>query len=177
MNQQKVLLPEDIAKHIWEQINRNPNKVVYTLTLEDIVDVLAEKMADDGIPVDVFNVREIEFLLKDVSKNITLPWQEIIGLSLSRIWPELCRFDRFDPDGRGENIFYTTTLFWECECKQNNIHPRSQTSCPVCGHFADESPDADVAEVFAHAKELPEDLTTYLRDQWEAFAAQEEPNV
>ena len=171
---QKALWPEDIAEIIWQRVDIDPNKVVYTLTQEDVESVLAEKMADDGIPASALTASEIEQLVKKAGEDIPLPWQETIDILLNRDWPEPCRFDRHDPNGQGTDIFYTTTLFWTCECKQNDIHPRSQEICPVCGHVADECPDADVAEVFDHAVELPDDLTAYLREQWETFISDEE---
>ena len=129
-------------------------------------------MADDGIPASALTTHEIERILERSGRDIPLPWQETIDILLDRDWPEPCRFDRFDPNGQGDEVFYTTTLFWTCECTQNDIHPRGQDKCLVCGHFADESPDADVAEVFAHAAELSEDLVAYLREQWDVFLSE-----
>ena len=45
--------------------------------------------------------------------------------------------------------FSTTSNYWDCECKENFIHPRSQSKCSVCGTEEEscEAPDSRVNEV------------------------------
>lgn len=40
-----------------------------------------------------------------------------------------------------------TELYWDCECKDDYIHPKAQTSCPICGATSDEQPDSHLKEV------------------------------
>ena len=41
----------------------------------------------------------------------------------------------------------TTDKYWDCECTDNYIHPKSQYRCEVCGARSDESPDSHAKEV------------------------------
>ena len=43
----------------------------------------------------------------------------------------------------------TTEAYWDCECPENYIHPKSEDKCPKCGRTSDEQPDAIVSEVVA----------------------------
>lgn len=43
----------------------------------------------------------------------------------------------------------TTPLYWDCECEEDYIHPKTESKCPVCGHFAEEQPDSRKVEVLA----------------------------
>jgi len=48
--------------------------------------------------------------------------------------------------------FYTTHLYWDCECVENYIHPSHDSECDVC-HFNredDAMPDSRVGEILAH---------------------------
>lgn len=41
----------------------------------------------------------------------------------------------------------TTPLYWDCECEENYIHPKTETSCPICRTVASDQPDSLVDEV------------------------------
>ena len=41
----------------------------------------------------------------------------------------------------------TTEKYWDCECKNDYIHPRTMTVCPVCGAVAEDQPDSRINEV------------------------------
>ena len=41
----------------------------------------------------------------------------------------------------------TTERYWDCECKENYIHPKTQTECSVCGAVVEEQPDSRTNEV------------------------------
>jgi hypothetical protein len=58
----------------------------------------------------------------------------------------------------GRDIFYTTSLFWDCECEECFIHPAYQDLCLMCGVYREDKPDARVDEVLSHAYYLPKDL-------------------
>jgi hypothetical protein len=46
------------------------------------------------------------------------------------------------------DLFYTNTLYWDCECKTNYIHlTKKGNYCPKCDSWCDESPDARVNEI------------------------------
>jgi hypothetical protein len=44
---------------------------------------------------------------------------------------------------------FTTSEFWDCECKEDYIHPASQTYCIHCRAHRDDMPDSRVDEVEA----------------------------
>jgi len=39
--------------------------------------------------------------------------------------------------------------YWDCECEENYIHPRTQAKCEVCGALAEDQPDSHADEVEA----------------------------
>ena len=41
----------------------------------------------------------------------------------------------------------TTDDYWDCECNEDYIHPKSQETCLKCGCVSDEQPDSLVNEV------------------------------
>lgn len=43
----------------------------------------------------------------------------------------------------------TTEKYWDCECLERYIHPKSQKTCFKCCTSADEQPDSRVIEVLA----------------------------
>lgn len=45
------------------------------------------------------------------------------------------------------NEVKTTEKYWDCECKDNFIHPKTQIQCNICGVVAEEQPDSRVNEV------------------------------
>ena len=53
-----------------------------------------------------------------------------------------------DPHNGG---FFTTSLFWDCECEQCYIHDLTEGDCPVCGVQRQDAPDARAIEVVQHA--------------------------
>lgn len=58
----------------------------------------------------------------------------------------------------GRDAFYTTSLFWDCECEENFIHPVIQVECFLCKTRRDDQPNARVDEVLNHSSWLPHDL-------------------
>jgi len=60
-----------------------------------------------------------------------------------------------DPQNGG---FFTTALFWECECEEDYLHTFTQPECPACEAKRDESPDARLAEVLRCGAKLDEEL-------------------
>ena len=51
----------------------------------------------------------------------------------------------YDNEGGG---FWTTQLFWDCECVINFIHPKATLSCDKCGAVEEDGqPDSRVTEV------------------------------
>ncbi len=47
-------------------------------------------------------------------------------------------------------VFYTTPLFWDCDCEMDYIHPASEPQCYVCQAWRDEQPNARVNEVLRY---------------------------
>ena len=46
-------------------------------------------------------------------------------------------------------LIETVETHWDCECKQDYIHPKAQATCDKCGADSDNSPDSRVNEVQA----------------------------
>lgn len=62
----------------------------------------------------------------------------------------------------GRDKFFTTPLFWDCECERNYIHACIEDVCPVCKVTQEESPNARVDEVLRHSSELNRRLVAAL---------------
>jgi len=45
----------------------------------------------------------------------------------------------------------TTRFFWDCNCDENYIHPKTEPSCAICSVHVDDDcqPDSHVSEVLA----------------------------
>ena len=41
----------------------------------------------------------------------------------------------------------TTFYFWDCECKENYIHPDTEHYCARCGKYRNEQPESMLNEV------------------------------
>ena len=62
----------------------------------------------------------------------------------------------------GRDKFYTTPLFWDCECERDYIHSCLEEDCPVCGVTQEEAPDARVDEVLCCSSTLNSKLIAAL---------------
>ncbi len=58
----------------------------------------------------------------------------------------------------GRDTFYTSSLFWDCECDEYYIHPVYQDECLMCSARREDQPDARVDEILSHTRGLPSDL-------------------
>ena len=58
----------------------------------------------------------------------------------------------------GRDTFYTTSLFWDCECEEDYIQPAFRTECILCGVRREDQPDARVDEVLKTPYYLPVEL-------------------
>ena len=50
-------------------------------------------------------------------------------------------------ENRQEVDCETTSEYWDCECKENYIHPKTEESCAKCGLKREDQPDSRVNEV------------------------------
>jgi hypothetical protein len=55
----------------------------------------------------------------------------------------------------------TTPEFWDCECKDNYIHHKSEQTCALCMTEAEEQPDSHVLEVVNHLMSRPIPVGTH----------------
>ena len=62
----------------------------------------------------------------------------------------------------GRDIFYTTPLFWDCECEEGYTRTCLEENCPVCKVTQEESPNARVDEVLSYSTELNNTLVAAL---------------
>ena len=58
----------------------------------------------------------------------------------------------------GRDTFYTTSLFWDCDCEEEYIQPAFMDECILCGSSREDQPDARVDEVLKYQTHLPNDL-------------------
>ena len=47
----------------------------------------------------------------------------------------------------------TTELFWDCECDEHYIHPKTETKCYICGMYSEDMPDSISTEVMQLVKD------------------------
>ena len=69
----------------------------------------------------------------------------------------------------------TVSLYWECWCKGDFIHPKDKDYCDGCGLYADDCPDARIEDVIAAGLpfKFPEDTSRAAEKR--IIAADEEP--
>lgn len=48
----------------------------------------------------------------------------------------------------------TTPDYWDCECKQRYIHPKTESRCAVCEAIEEHQPDSIIREVLQARLEL-----------------------
>ena len=65
----------------------------------------------------------------------------------------------------GRDTFYTTSLFWDCECEFDFIQPAFLDDCPICNSHREDQPNARVDEVLSHKCCLPSDLVQVVEVQ------------
>ena len=47
---------------------------------------------------------------------------------------------------------FTTEYFWDCECRNDYIHPKTELKCGKCGWKHHEMPDSRTEEVILFLK-------------------------
>jgi hypothetical protein len=62
----------------------------------------------------------------------------------------------------GRDVYFTTPLFWDCECERDYIHPCTEPLCPFCKVERNDAPNARVDEVFKHSTDLDRTLVDAL---------------
>lgn len=61
--------------------------------------------------------------------------------------------------------------YWNCRCKKNYIHPRTQAMCPYCGVWADGRSDSIAEEVKEMQRKADKRLGLSSADVMEAVCA------
>ena len=79
-------------------------------------------------------------------------------------------FNLIERHNLGRDTFYTTPLFWDCECEEDFIYPASENGCLRCGSQRQHQPDARVDEVLRYAAGLPWGLVQIVENLAEQFA-------
>ncbi len=72
------------------------------------------------------------------------------------------KFMLIEKHNLGRDAFYTTPLFWDCECERDYIHSCTEQSCPVCKAERDDAPYARVDQVFKYSTDLDRRLVDAL---------------
>ena len=47
----------------------------------------------------------------------------------------------------GTNYFITTSLYWDCDCREGYIKPSDIQMCEECGSFREDQPDSRINEL------------------------------
>jgi len=55
---------------------------------------------------------------------------------------------------RSPDAFYTVDEFWDCDCDEDSIRPKSEPHCQKCNCTADDSPDSRLHDVLDRFPEL-----------------------
>lgn len=53
-----------------------------------------------------------------------------------------------------DDEIYTTSLFWDCECQWDYIHPVTKTCCEKCNAISGEQSNSRINEVVLYAIDL-----------------------
>lgn len=48
----------------------------------------------------------------------------------------------------------TTEKYWDCDCENNYIHPKSKERCSICGADRENSPDSMACEVDSYINQI-----------------------
>ncbi|MBN2115427.1 MAG: hypothetical protein JW730_02590 [Anaerolineales bacterium] len=88
--------------------------------------------------------------MNDESITVTLPAKVIVRIVQDH--------SLIEAHNIGRDTFYTSSLFWDCECEEHYIHPVYQDQCLLCGARREDQPDARVDEILNHTRGLPSDL-------------------
>jgi len=48
---------------------------------------------------------------------------------------------------KAKKEYKTTEQYWDCECRQNYIHPKSKGHCKLCNALREDQPDSIINEV------------------------------
>lgn len=77
----------------------------------------------------------------------------------------------FTTHARGEIIL--TDQYWDCECQDNYIHPRSVKVCKICQAQQDDQPNSRVTEVLSQGLPLlPDFVLDLLESTFDGKAAE-----
>ncbi len=58
--------------------------------------------------------------------------------------------------------FATTSLFWDCECEENYVHPVTEDKCPGCNARREDQLPSRISEVICQSSRLPRGLIEIL---------------
>ena len=83
-------------------IGHHPNDTIYRLCIEDVLGVLAAKMAKSGVPVSELSDQELASLIEKAQEYIDgegMPWHDIVSQGIADAWPErLAEISDEDPE-------------------------------------------------------------------------------
>ena len=68
-----------------------PEDYLFRVTVADVVVILAQRLAKNGMQPDQLSLPDLDYLLDQASEYLNgegLPWQAMISLGLDEAWPE-----------------------------------------------------------------------------------------
>jgi len=74
-----------------QEMNINPDEVIYSLCWGDVQGVIAEQLCERGQAPETLGGAELQTLLdkaKDYIEGEGMPWHEVISLGVRDAWPE-----------------------------------------------------------------------------------------
>lgn len=90
-------------------IGHNPNDTVYRLCVEDVLGVLAAKMAKSGVPVSSLTDEELGNVLERADQYLKgegMPWHDVVSLGIADAWPERLNDDIREGKQDGDNWYF-----------------------------------------------------------------------
>lgn len=89
-----LLLPLEIAAQLQvrsAELGYAPDDYLFRVTVEDVLTVLAERLAQSGTASEQLSQPDLEQCLNQASAYLNgegNPWHEIVSLGLDEAWPE-----------------------------------------------------------------------------------------
>jgi hypothetical protein len=102
----------------------------------------------DGVVADIakyYGIMPTEVppeFLQDIHQDIRNNLEGVIGTAVGEAL-------KIYPQGKFANMLNctTTSRFWDCECAEGYIHPKSDETCKKCGCYQGDMPDSMLREV------------------------------
>jgi len=89
-----MLPPQEVAALLLARCRKlgyAPDDYLFRVTVTNVVTVLAQRLAKDGISPEQLTLPDLDYLVDQASEYLNgegLPWHEIVSLGMAEAWPE-----------------------------------------------------------------------------------------